>query len=161
MVSFPFGAVLLDEQRPVTGNLGFVLINPVTQAPYSMRQPSMKLMLKRLCEKAGVTPFGSHAIRHYFAVSLVKSQKADITDIQQLLGHQRPTTTDIYLCRVAPNLDRLAGVIEGAVQSVTAPGVRLRQKGRLGCASGKGRVTLWQHALSAFVGTLAVSIDGR
>ena len=49
---------ILDEQRPVTGNMGFVFINPVTQAPYSMRQPSMKLMLKRLCEKAGVAPFG-------------------------------------------------------------------------------------------------------
>ena len=66
------------QQGSVTGNLGFVFMNPVTQAPYSMRQPSMKLMLKRLCEKAGVTPFGFHAIRHYFAVSLVKSQKADI-----------------------------------------------------------------------------------
>lgn len=70
---------ILDEQRPVTGNMGFVFINPNTQAPYSMRQPSMKLMLKRLCEKAEVTPFGFHAIRHYFAVSLVKSQQADIT----------------------------------------------------------------------------------
>lgn len=67
------------RQGSVTGNLGFVFMNPVTQAPYSMRQPSMKLMLKRLCEKAGVTPFGFHAIRHYFAVSLVKSQQADIT----------------------------------------------------------------------------------
>ena len=113
---------ILDEQRPVTGNMGFVFINPVTQAPYSMRQPSMKLMLKRLCKKAGVTPFGFHATRHYFAVCLVKSQKADITDIQQLLGHQRPTTTDIYLRSVAPNLDRLAGVIEGAVQSVAVHG---------------------------------------
>ena len=87
-----------------------------------MRQPSMKLMLKRLCEKAGVTTFGFHATRHYFAVSLVKSQKADIADIKQLLGHQRPTTTDIYLRSVAPNLDRFAGVIEGAVQSVAVPG---------------------------------------
>lgn len=108
---------VLDEQRPVTGSLGFVFINPVTQAPYSMRQPSMKLMQKRLCEKAGVTPFGFHAIRHNFAVSLVKLQKADIT-IQHLLGHQRPTTTDIYLRSVAPNLARLAGVIEGAVGDV-------------------------------------------
>lgn len=113
---------VLDEQRPVTGNMGFVFINPVTQAPYSMRQPSIKLMLKRLCKKAGVIPFGFHATRHYFAVCLVKSQKADITDIQQLLGHQRPTTTDIYLRSVAPNLDRLAGVIEGAVQSVAVHG---------------------------------------
>ena len=91
----------------------------------------VKLMLKRLCEKAGVAPFGFHAIRHYFAVCLGKSQKADITDIQQLLGHQRPTTTDSYPRSVAPNLDRLAGVIEGAVQTVAVMGMRLRSKGRL------------------------------
>ena len=47
-----------------------------------------------------------------------QTQKADITDIQQLLGHQRPTTTDIYLRSVAPNLDRLAGVIEGVVGDI-------------------------------------------
>ena len=79
-------------------------------------------MLKRLCEKVGVIPFGFHAIRHYFAVSLVKSQKADLTDMQQLLGHQRPTTTDIYLRSVAPNLDRLAGGIEGVVGDVAIHG---------------------------------------
>ena len=75
---FPTGRLqaILDEQRLVTGNMGLVFINPITQAPYSMRQPSMKLILKRLYEKAGVTPFGFHAIRHYFAVSLVKSHKA-------------------------------------------------------------------------------------
>ena len=94
-----------------------------------MRQPSMNLMLKRLCEKAGVIPFGFHAIRHYFAVSLVKSQKADITDMQQLLGHQRSTTTDIYLRSVAPNLDRLAGGIEGAVQAVAVYGDEAEAEG--------------------------------
>lgn len=35
-----------------------------------------------------------------------QTQKADITDIQQLLGHQRPTTTDIYLRSVAPPIMR-------------------------------------------------------
>ena len=42
--------------------------------------------------------------------------------MQQLLGHQRPTTTDIYLRSVAPNLDRLAGVIEGVVGGVAIHG---------------------------------------
>ena len=76
----------------------------------------------RLCKKAGVTPFGLHAIRHSFAVRLIESWQEDIAGMQHHLGHQRPTTRDIYLRSVAPNLDRLAGVIEGAVQSVAAPG---------------------------------------
>ncbi len=83
-----------------------------------MRQPVMKYMLGRLCKKAEVSPFGFHAIRHFFAVSLVKSQQTDLTDIQRLLGHQRATTTDIYLRGIDPRLDHLAGVIEQAVQPV-------------------------------------------
>ena len=50
-------------------------------------------------------------------------------DMQQLLGHQRPTTTDIYLRSVAPNLDRLAGVIEGAVQSIAVHGDEAEAEG--------------------------------
>ena len=42
---------------------------------------------------------------------------------------QRPTTTDIYLRSVAPNLDRLAGVIEGAVQSVAVHGGEAEAEG--------------------------------
>ena len=102
----------------------------------------MKLMLKRLCKKAGVTPFGFHATRHYFAVCLVKSQKADITDIQQLLGHQRPTTTDIYLRSVAPNLERLAGVIEGAAGDVSPHRNGVEAEGQGLVVRGEGRVAL-------------------
>ena len=49
--------------------------------------------------------------------------------MQQLLGHQRPTTTDIYLRSVAPNLDRLAGVIEGVVQAVAVYGDEAEAEG--------------------------------
>ena len=55
----------------------------------------MKYMLGRLCKEAEVCPFGFYAIRHFFAVSLMKSQQTDLTDIQRLLRHQRATTTDI------------------------------------------------------------------
>ncbi|QCC86646.1 hypothetical protein DDIC_12315 [Desulfovibrio desulfuricans] len=57
----------------------------------------VKLMLKRLCEKAGVAPFGFHAIRHYFAVSLVKSQ---ITDIRFWATRGPPQR--IFTCVVLP-----------------------------------------------------------
>ena len=109
---------ILDAQKLVTGDAEYVFINPTTGKPYEMRQPAMKYMLGRLCKEAEVSPFGFHAIRHFFAVSLVKSQQTDLTDIQRLLGHQRATTTDIYLRGIDPRLDHLAGVIEQAVQPV-------------------------------------------
>ncbi len=109
---------ILDTQKLVTGDAEYVFINSNTGKPYEMRQPVMKYMLARLCKEAGVSPFGFHAIRRFFAVSLVKSQQTDLTDIQRLLGHQRAATTDIYLRGIDPRLDHLAGVIEQAVQPV-------------------------------------------
>ena len=61
-------------------------------------------------------------------LALGNRSRQDMT-VQQLLGHQRPTTTDIYLRSVAPNLDRLAGVIEGAVQSVAVHGAEAEAEG--------------------------------
>lgn len=116
----PLGSVLrgiLDEQHQKTGEGVYVFITPLTDAPYTTKQPVIRYMLKRLCETAEVRGFGFHAIRHYFAVCLMKSQKTGLTDIQLLLGHQRATTTDIYLRSMAPQLDYLADIIEDAVQT--------------------------------------------
>ena len=60
-------------------------------------------MLKNLCKKAGVRIFTYHNLRHYGASRLADAG-VPITDIQLLLGHQRPTTTDIYLQSIRPSL---------------------------------------------------------
>ena len=48
----PLGAVLrgiMDVQRQKTGDYEYVFINPLTEAPYSTKQPVIRYMLKRLC----------------------------------------------------------------------------------------------------------------
>ena len=50
----------------------------------------------RLCKKAGVRPFGFHALRHAGA-SLMDMNNVPIGVIQRLLGHENRTTTEIYL----------------------------------------------------------------
>ena len=57
----------------------------------------------RACKKAKVRVFTFHALRHYGASRLANSG-VPIPDIQALLGHQRSTTTDIYLQSISPNL---------------------------------------------------------
>lgn len=76
-----------------------VFCHPVNKKPYDYRSK----LLKRACEKAKVREFGYHALRHYGASKLADSG-VPITDIQILLGHQRPTTTDIYLQSIRPSL---------------------------------------------------------
>lgn len=69
-------------------------------------------MLKRLCQKAGVAMFGFHSLRHYFASCLLSTGKAAFAGIQLLPGHQRMSTTDVYLHSLNPKLGHLANVIE-------------------------------------------------
>lgn len=60
-------------------------------------------MMGTLCKNAKVRPFSFHNLRHYGASRLADAGVA-LTDIQALLGHQRPTTTDIYLQSIRPSL---------------------------------------------------------
>jgi integrase len=52
--------------------------------------------MQRLCEKAGVKPFGFHAIRHLSA-SLMYDMGELTSSIQYTLRHQSAKTTDLYL----------------------------------------------------------------
>lgn len=119
----PIGSTLhemLMRRHPQSEGSPYVFVNPITHGPYSRNQPSICHMLKRLCRKAGVREFGFHALRHYFASSLMKTQKATLCDIQHVLGHQRATTTDTYLHSLNQQFDRLAGVIEEMNEALKA-----------------------------------------
>ncbi len=51
--------------------------------------------MKRICEKAGVKPFGFHAIRHKSAA--ITYMQSGLNAAQILLGHYQATTTDRYI----------------------------------------------------------------
>lgn len=68
-------------------------------------------MLPRLCKKAGVKPFGFHAIRHHVSALMAASKKLSLIEIQQQLRHKNATTTDHYL-RSLVNESNAANVLE-------------------------------------------------
>ncbi len=70
-------------------------------------------MMQRLCEKAGVKPFGFHAIRHHVASILQDSGKMTIKQIQLFLGHQRQTTTEQYLHVIDRGLREVSDFLDG------------------------------------------------
>ena len=66
----------------------------------------------RLCKRAGVKPFGFHAIRHHVAPVLNDSGKANMKQIQVLLGHKRQNTTETYLHSLGSTIMDAASILE-------------------------------------------------
>jgi len=85
----------------------YVFINPRSRTRYDNR---IKL-IRSLCEKAEVKTFTFHNLRHWGASKLAK-ERVPIPDIQALLGHTRPTTTDNYLQSICPDLGQAIRKLE-------------------------------------------------
>jgi len=93
----------------------YVFTNPLTKRNYGYRDK----FLDTLCRRAGVPEFGYHALRHHTA-SILAERGAPLTDIQKILGHERPTTTDNYLQSLGESVRVAMGLLEkGATESAT------------------------------------------
>jgi len=104
----PMTKQLKEVIERIHKNGKYVFINPKTGTKYDYRIG----MLKGLCKRAKVKHFTFHALRHYGASKLAQ-EGVPLTDIQALLGHQRATTTDIYLQSVgyASRLNSLSKLV--------------------------------------------------
>ena len=66
--------------------------------PYRYR----KRILATLCKRVGVKDFRFHNLRHFGASTLLDLGFSK-ADIQLILGHEKGTTTDIYLQSLDPS----------------------------------------------------------
>ncbi|MGA2958903.1 MAG: site-specific integrase [Thermodesulfobacteriota bacterium] len=112
--NIPIGAQLKKTLIPFChGRQGdeFVFINPNSGTRYFHR-PHMMLAI---CKRSGITHYGFHAIRHFITSYLYDKKDVGKTDLQRLLGHQTPTTTDIYINGLDDNLrapvEKLGGLL--------------------------------------------------
>ena len=78
----------------------FVFVNSKTSTRYFHRPK----MMRTICNRAEITHYGFHAIRHFITSYLYDKKDVGKTDLQRLLGHQTPTTTDIYINGLDDNL---------------------------------------------------------
>ena len=90
----------------------YIYCYKATGKPYRYRS---KLM-GSLCRKAKVRKFTYHNLRHYGASKLAEAG-VSITDIQYLLGHQRASTTDLYLQSISESLKNAMKNLESPTKS--------------------------------------------
>jgi integrase len=89
-----FNVMVLHRQSAKTE---WVFPNPERGVPFIARQHYMK----RICQKAGVRPFGLNAIRHLTA-SILAQEDVPMVTLQRILRHKNLTTTERYIRGLEP-----------------------------------------------------------
>ncbi|MFH0925825.1 MAG: site-specific integrase [bacterium] len=92
-------------------SIPWVYFNPVTRKAFNYRSKIMKT----LCKKAGVKHFTYHNVRHCTA-SVMNSVWANRKDIQEILGHEKLSTTDIYIHSIARTQQEVIHAFEEEVK---------------------------------------------
>ncbi|MBA4390619.1 MAG: hypothetical protein C0399_06760 [Syntrophus sp. (in: bacteria)] len=93
------------KQLPLTGE--YIFTNKRTKTKFDYRDK----FLITLCDKAKVKAFTFHCLRHLSA-SIMADAGVPLPEIQKILGHQRATTTDIYLRSIRANHQRGTNALE-------------------------------------------------
>jgi integrase len=103
----PVNKILKKVLKEIPLDNEYLFINPRYKTKYDYRDK----FLITLCNKAGVKPFTFHCLRHLSA-SLMADAGESLTTIQKILGHQRTTTTDIYLRSIRASYEKGTNPLE-------------------------------------------------
>lgn len=87
------------EHRPIKAEYVFVNLDDTPFCKQYLGQPftNRQHLMERLCKRAGVKPFGFHAIRHLTATILYRDGGQPVSVVQAVLRHKSAQTTTRYL----------------------------------------------------------------
>lgn len=101
------------EERSIHSEYVFTMLEDAYAAGHAPGDPftSRCHFMRRICQRAGVEPFGFHAIRHLSAVILYKAGEP-LSKIQKILRHRNATTTNRYLESLGFQLEEIRQSVE-------------------------------------------------
>jgi integrase/recombinase XerC len=106
-----------DRAIPLPPDLAVRLTNFVkgkepNSKVFGITGPAITMKIKKFARKAGLGKLHAHALRHKFATDLLE-HGADVRSVQQLLGHQNLSTTQVYLAITDGRLRAAVNLLEG------------------------------------------------
>lgn len=87
---------------------------------FKLTAPSISMKIKKFSRKAGYEDFHAHLIRHKFAIDLLE-RGADLKVVQELLGHENLSTTQVYLAVTSERMREAINLLEGSKKKREAP----------------------------------------
>ncbi|MFC1985258.1 tyrosine-type recombinase/integrase [Chloroflexota bacterium] len=89
---------------------------------FKLKAPCISMKIKNFARKAGpgLEDFHAHSIRHKFATDLLE-RGADLKVVQELLGHENLSTTQVYLAVTSERMREAVNLLEGSKKQKEPP----------------------------------------
>ncbi len=87
---------------------------------FKLTAPSISMKIKNFARKAGLEYFHAHSMRHKFATDLLE-RGADLKVVQELLGHENLSTTQVYLAVTSERMREAVNLLEGSKKKKEVP----------------------------------------
>jgi integrase len=86
-------------------NSPYVFVNDRRGLHYGQQYKYRNHFMRGLCKRAGIKPFGFHALRRYVASVLADTHKVSAKRIQRILRHKSLSTTERYIQNINEDLE--------------------------------------------------------
>jgi integrase len=113
------GGELEPQYKPMNETLYSVLSHRWKQRDkskamvFQFEENRLRYMMKTICDRAEIKlRFGFHSIRHFVLSLINDSGKANVKQIQELAGHKRQSTTEIYLHSMGEATRSAVGILD-------------------------------------------------
>jgi hypothetical protein len=78
---------------------------------FKLKPACITMKIKQFARKAGLNDLHTHSLRHKYATTLLE-RGADIRTVQQLMGHENLSTTQVYLSITDKRLREAANLLD-------------------------------------------------
>lgn len=87
---------------------------------FKLSAPAISMKVKNFARKVSLEDFHAHSARHKFAIHLLE-RGADLKVVQELLGHENLSTTEVYLAVTSDRMREAVNLLEGSKRKKEVP----------------------------------------